>query len=440
MQGGSVKLHRLKPAPAPESGSHIAPASGATDFDMVAVALLMGRTATGCSWRCCSTTAAAAYLAFTTPPTHRADVVVTEVHDQGMGGAAQLANQISGLSTSPAWDSAPTAWSPIPRPCSNRIGWFRNTSRATACCRGCRLARGAADPVARRAALREGRGFHPPGSAARRHHALGRVDRSGDRRALANGLVGLANELLRTRALEEAQRNIAYLNAQADRTNEVELRRAIFNLIESETKTLMLANGRTEYAFRVVDPAVPPEDPFRSAPHTAARDRAAGRAAAGGRRGADRGRGCGGGGAVAPRCVVRSPAAGSASRWSAAAASPPTTSRRSARTTSARAGGRVRHRARGAARAPPRPAPAASPAARELLRRQRRRRRRAVATPSGLHPAAGDRAARAGRHVMTEKPMATRWQTACDGARPATRPACSCSSSSRTAATPRCSC
>ena len=81
----------------------------------------------------------------------------------------------------------------------------------------------------------------------------------------ANGLVGLANELLRTRALEEAQRNIAYLNAQADRTNEVELRRAIFNLIESETKTLMLANGRTEYAFRVVDPAVPPE--IRSGPH-----------------------------------------------------------------------------------------------------------------------------------------------------------------------------
>jgi uncharacterized protein involved in exopolysaccharide biosynthesis len=81
----------------------------------------------------------------------------------------------------------------------------------------------------------------------------------------ANGLVALANDLLRTRALEEAQRNIVYLNAQVDRTNEVELRRAIFNLIESETKTLMLANGRTEYAFRVVDPAVSPE--IRSGPH-----------------------------------------------------------------------------------------------------------------------------------------------------------------------------
>jgi uncharacterized protein involved in exopolysaccharide biosynthesis len=37
------------------------------------------------------------------------------------------------------------------------------------------------------------------------------------------------------------------------------LRRVIYNLIENETKTLMLANAREEYAFAVVDPAVPPE-------------------------------------------------------------------------------------------------------------------------------------------------------------------------------------
>ena len=33
-----------------------------------------------------------------------------------------------------------------------------------------------------------------------------------------------------------------------------------------------------------------------------------------------------------------------------------------------------------------------------------------LATPSGLHPAQTIEAARAGRHVMTEKPMATRWE------------------------------
>ena len=33
-----------------------------------------------------------------------------------------------------------------------------------------------------------------------------------------------------------------------------------------------------------------------------------------------------------------------------------------------------------------------------------------LATPSGLHPAQAMQAARAGRHVMSEKPMATRWE------------------------------
>jgi uncharacterized protein involved in exopolysaccharide biosynthesis len=75
----------------------------------------------------------------------------------------------------------------------------------------------------------------------------------------ANGLVALTNELLRTRAIDEASRNIAYLNRQLEQTNAVELRAALFDIIKNETKTLMLANGRDEYAFEIVDPAVPPE-------------------------------------------------------------------------------------------------------------------------------------------------------------------------------------
>lgn len=83
----------------------------------------------------------------------------------------------------------------------------------------------------------------------------------------ANAFVALVNELLRTRALVESKRNIAYLNDQVSKTDVVELRRVMYGLIESETKTLMLANGRPEYAFRVVDPAVPPE--IRTRPHRA---------------------------------------------------------------------------------------------------------------------------------------------------------------------------
>jgi uncharacterized protein involved in exopolysaccharide biosynthesis len=75
----------------------------------------------------------------------------------------------------------------------------------------------------------------------------------------ANGFVALANELMRARAIEDAGRNVAFLNKQIAETREVEIQRSLSNLIESETKTLMLASGRQDYAFRVVDPAVPPE-------------------------------------------------------------------------------------------------------------------------------------------------------------------------------------
>lgn len=75
----------------------------------------------------------------------------------------------------------------------------------------------------------------------------------------ANGLVDLANSLMRQRALSDAERNIEYLNEQLNQTNVVELQQVIYNLIEGEMKTLMLANVRNEYAFSVVDPAVVPE-------------------------------------------------------------------------------------------------------------------------------------------------------------------------------------
>src|SRR5207253_2013461 len=71
--------------------------------------------------------------------------------------------------------------------------------------------------------------------------------------------VALANELIRTRALEESRRSIAYLSAQLERTTDVNMRNVMFNIIESETKRLMLANGRMEYAFQVIDPAIAPE-------------------------------------------------------------------------------------------------------------------------------------------------------------------------------------
>lgn len=75
----------------------------------------------------------------------------------------------------------------------------------------------------------------------------------------ANDFVALANNLIRTSVIDDATRNVGYLNAQIAKTQSVEIQRTMYNLIESQTKRLMLANGRSDYAFKIVDPAVAPE-------------------------------------------------------------------------------------------------------------------------------------------------------------------------------------
>ena len=75
----------------------------------------------------------------------------------------------------------------------------------------------------------------------------------------ATALVNRANAMSQQRALEEAQRSIDDLQARLDSTNTVELRQAIYRLMEAQLKQIVVASSRAEYAFRVVDPAVVPD-------------------------------------------------------------------------------------------------------------------------------------------------------------------------------------
>lgn len=77
----------------------------------------------------------------------------------------------------------------------------------------------------------------------------------------ANGLVEMTNEELRNEALQEADQDIAYLNAQAAKTNTVEVKEAIYSLMQTVLSREMVARGTKEYAFKVLDPAAPPELP-----------------------------------------------------------------------------------------------------------------------------------------------------------------------------------
>jgi len=79
----------------------------------------------------------------------------------------------------------------------------------------------------------------------------------------ANDLVHRANEMLRKKAVAESERAIAYLREQRGKTSVVELQEVVNHLIESEMKEAILANITEEYAFRVIDPAVVPEESFK---------------------------------------------------------------------------------------------------------------------------------------------------------------------------------
>jgi uncharacterized protein involved in exopolysaccharide biosynthesis len=67
------------------------------------------------------------------------------------------------------------------------------------------------------------------------------------------------NNTLREQDVIEAERSIAYLKQQVEATLLTDLQSMFFELIQSQTETIMLAKVRQEYAFKTIDPAVVPE-------------------------------------------------------------------------------------------------------------------------------------------------------------------------------------
>jgi uncharacterized protein involved in exopolysaccharide biosynthesis len=79
----------------------------------------------------------------------------------------------------------------------------------------------------------------------------------------ANRLVARLNEHQRHAAVSEARRSIDYLEKQLKETRIVDMQQAIYRLIESQTKVIMLANVKQEYAMQVIDPALAPDESER---------------------------------------------------------------------------------------------------------------------------------------------------------------------------------
>lgn len=81
--------------------------------------------------------------------------------------------------------------------------------------------------------------------------------------AWANEFVSRINSHEKQLAIKEAEQSIAYLKAQLVKTSVVEMQQVIYQLMEAQTKKIMLANVRDQYAFKVIDPAVVPENKIR---------------------------------------------------------------------------------------------------------------------------------------------------------------------------------
>jgi uncharacterized protein involved in exopolysaccharide biosynthesis len=206
--------------------------------------------------------------AFTAQPWFRAQVVVTPTRERNTGGVGALATELGGLASLAGVDIAPGAMGNLQTSAAilesrylaeefiKRNGLLAEMQRES----GRNLTLWRATDGFKKGVLtivkdqRKGVttvtiNWSDPATTAR----------------WANEYVALANELIRNRAVQDATHNIAYLNEQLAKTTDVELRKVMYNLIENETKTLMLANGRPEYAFQVVDPAVAPE--LKAGPH-----------------------------------------------------------------------------------------------------------------------------------------------------------------------------
>jgi uncharacterized protein involved in exopolysaccharide biosynthesis len=79
----------------------------------------------------------------------------------------------------------------------------------------------------------------------------------------ANLFVNEINNRVRRETISEAEESLGYLQEELGRTSAVELRQAIYRMIETQLNRIMLANVKVEYVFDVIDPAVvPDEDKF----------------------------------------------------------------------------------------------------------------------------------------------------------------------------------
>lgn len=78
-----------------------------------------------------------------------------------------------------------------------------------------------------------------------------------------DSLVSEVNQEMKQRKINETKRRIGFLQQQLKKTAISEMRSVLFNLIEEQTRVLMMAMAREEFALKTIDPAIVPEKKHR---------------------------------------------------------------------------------------------------------------------------------------------------------------------------------
>ncbi len=87
--------------------------------------------------------------------------------------------------------------------------------------------------------------------------------RSTDRNRAAEWLQLLISKLnltMRQQAEQEARKSLHFLNEEAQKTAPIEIQQSIYRMVEMQINKAMLSNVREDYAFRIIDPPVVPDE------------------------------------------------------------------------------------------------------------------------------------------------------------------------------------
>ena len=78
----------------------------------------------------------------------------------------------------------------------------------------------------------------------------------------ANSMVRMLNDRQRKKALDEAERNVTYLQKEIANTSVISLQQSLGRVLETEMQKLLLARGNEEFAYKIIDPAVASKERF----------------------------------------------------------------------------------------------------------------------------------------------------------------------------------